>query len=150
MKLKHLVISILMIAAACFAAAAQTQVSSPKSQEIAKATTPGSKLATPDSTAAAPVLRAEDLLKVRDLQYKHAARAATLTKMEQQYEQLIKLQEADAQKLDTVIQEAAKASNIDLTKWQFEIEELKFVPRVQSPESGVRSSPPEKEKPKAP
>lgn len=127
MKLKHLVIAILVVVMSCVAIVAQQQ----RSDEIAKAATPDGRLRTSDS-AAAPEFPAEQKLLIRDVQYRHAQRAAQMKTLEQQYEQLQKLQQEDAGKVDTIVDGFAKSASVDLAKWIFDIEDLKFKPRINA------------------
>lgn len=118
--------NVLMLIA--FAMCCVTIVAQPseRGQEIAKNKTPPTAEA---PAPAAPAFKADDLLKIRDVQYRHAQRVAQMKVLEQQYTKLQTDQDADGQKVDQIIRDAAKAANIDLTKWSFDIEELKFVPR---------------------
>ncbi len=81
---------------------------------------------TPES---APALKTEDLLKVRDLQYQQAKRLLVMRQMEKEYKALQDAVDAGQQQMNEVISAGAKASNVDLTKWAFDPDALKFVAR---------------------
>ena len=130
MKVKHLVIAMALLLCVAFTISAQQK------SETAKAAIPDSKSESPKTDAgrdarapAAPEFKAEDLLKIRDIQYRNAQRAAQMKTLEQQYDQLQKLQDADIQKIDRVVNDAAKAAGVDLAKWIIDLEALKLVPR---------------------
>lgn len=112
-------------------------------QEVAK-TNAGKDAGAPQAGVpalrAAPALKTEDLLKIRDVQYRHAQRAAQMRAIEQAYTKLQGEQDADVQKVDVIIAAAAKDAKVDLTKWVFDIEELKFVPR-EKPAPAAQPSP---------
>lgn len=139
MRFKHLVITIALVVMSCAAIAGQTtSAQSAKSKEPSAAASPSALSSLP----AAPEFKAEDLLKIRDVQYRHAQRAAQMKILEQQYEQLQKAQEADRQKVDQIINDAARAANVDLTKWSLDIEELKFVSRDNKQAPATNAAPP--------
>jgi len=132
MKIKHLVISILMILSCAAASIAQsppaTAGGTDKRAAVAQALSPNSSPIV-SGVSETPALKTEDLLKIRDLQYSQAKRALQMKQYEAAYRQLQDDQMADARRIDDVIREAAKGASVDIEKWSFDADALKFVPR---------------------
>jgi len=82
-----------------------------------------------EANAAAPTLKTEDLLKVRDLQYQQAKRMLTMRQLEQEYKALKDAVDAGQQQMEEVVRAGAKAASIDLEKWRFDPDALRFVAR---------------------
>ena len=89
-----------------------------------------SQSATPSPTPQQqPALKTEDLLKVRDLQYQQAKRLLAMRQMEKEYKALQDAVDAGQRQMDEVIRAGAKAGNVDLEKWLFDSDSLRFVAR---------------------
>lgn len=132
MRIKSLVVSILVLMS-CAAVAAQTNaVAGARANAAAlggRASAQSNGEAGSDTGTPAPALKAEDLLKIRDVQYRHAQRAARMKAIEQEYSLLKTAQDADGQKVDAIITTAARDAKVDLAEWAFDIEGLRFIPR---------------------
>jgi hypothetical protein len=128
MKIKHLVISILLLVSCAAIGSSQQKPETGRDAGAPQAGMPALQ---------APALKAEDLLKIRDLQYAQAKRVQQMQQMEAVYKRLQDDQASDSRHIDDVIREAAKAANIDISKWVFDAETLKFVPRpAEKPQTG--------------
>jgi hypothetical protein len=87
-----------------------------------------------------PALKTEELLKIRDIQYDHAKRAARMKQIEELYERLQAEQAADAKRIDAVIVTGAQAAKINLETWIFNVDSLTFVLREKSAPAPVRKN----------
>jgi len=83
----------------------------------------------------APQLKAEDLLNIRNLQFDQAKRLLEMQSLKSRYEQLQNESQSFQPALRTMIEAAAKAANVDLTKWEFDSDSLKFVARPMPPKA---------------
>ena len=97
---------------------------------VGRAQSPGSTVKpVPPATAAAPQLKDAELLKIRNIQLNQAARTIRMQQLQAEFKDLAAANAVDGRAIDDVITTAAKASNIDLTKWIFDAEKLAFVER---------------------
>jgi hypothetical protein len=78
---------------------------------------------------AAPNLKTEDLLKIRELQYQQAKRALEMNEIEKRYALLQKQSDAWKDEMHAAIAAGAKAARVDLQKWDFDTDKLTFIPK---------------------
>ena len=115
--MKHLLIVVLMLS--CSAAVSAQQQTAVTADAAIKAA----------GDSAPPQLKAEDLLKIRNVQYEKVKRALQMTQIEAAYKALQEQQEAGSRRLDDLLTEAVKAAGVDTTKWIFDLEQLRFSER---------------------
>lgn len=144
MKVKHLVIAFLILLSASVLAPAQTPIAAVKeagrdarAPQPAMAALPGAAL--PEE--ATPVLSAEVLLQVRNIQIVQMQRSVQMVQMESQYAKLQQAQDADAQRFTALLAQEEKKAGIDAAKWEFDPVSLKFVPR-KPPAPATDAAPP--------
>ena len=145
MKFKSLVISTVMLAASIFAGCAAPAHAQTRTPEVAKAI-PNSRVQISDSKSedakavAAPELKAEDLLKIRDLQFQQARRLMQQQQMVREYEALQKQIEESREALRGAVDVALK--DVDRAKWDFDAETLKLIPHANPPAPATSAAPP--------
>jgi hypothetical protein len=79
--------------------------------------------------AAAPVVKSEELLKMRSLQYESAKRLVRMHQLQAEFEKLQNEQQSLAQQINAWIVAQAEALKVDLKKLQFDFDALRFVER---------------------
>jgi hypothetical protein len=94
---------------------------------------PEVKAAAREVKAAAPEVKAEDALKIRDLQYEQAKRAMEMRDLEERYQQLKTESDNWRTQMQAAIAAAAKSAGVDLAKWDFNIDTLKFTIKPPPP-----------------
>lgn len=74
-----------------------------------------------------PQIKSEDLLKFRNLQYEQAKRALRMQDLRNEFDRLNSEQQKIGTEIDNWIKEQAKVQNVDLAKYVFDSDQLKFV-----------------------
>lgn len=72
-----------------------------------------------------PAMKTEDQLRVRDLQYAQDKALLEIRQIEARFKEL----QASVRALNQQIDDAVRAAGVDPTKFVFDLDELKFVPR---------------------
>lgn len=151
MKIKVLVISILLLVSCVAVAGAQevAKTNAGKDGHPIAAAAPGTPSAgasqagmpaLPAALPAAPALKTESLFYIRDLQYEQAKLLLGMKQLEAQYKKLQEDVDRLGQSVNAIVEADAKAANIDLSKWSFDTDKLKFVPR-EKPAPATQPSP---------
>ena len=147
MRIKSLVISILLLVGCAAVAGAQevAKTNAGKDGHPIAAAAPGTPSAGAPQAGmpalpAAPTLKTESLFYIRDLQYEQAKLLLGMKQLEAQYKKLQEDVDRLGQSVNAIVEADAKAANIDLSKWSFDTDKLKFVPR-EKPAPATQPSP---------
>ena len=126
--MKKLAIALMVV---CFVLVAVVLVNAQAVAETGRQgeTETGSKTASSLPVAPSPSLPVSALLKIRDLQYQQAKRELEKQSLEKRYEQLQKESDTWKAEMSAAIAAGAKAAGVDLQKWDFDSDTLKFIPK---------------------
>jgi hypothetical protein len=76
-----------------------------------------------------PAMKPEDQLKIRNLQFQQDKKLLEQQRLEARYRQLQEEIKADETRINDAVQAGARAVGVDLSKFVFDLDLLKFVPR---------------------
>ncbi|HKO43322.1 MAG TPA: hypothetical protein VJU84_08530 [Pyrinomonadaceae bacterium] len=93
------------------------------------------------AVAIAPELTPEQLLKIRDLQYSQAKVVLEMRQLEARYKELQQQGATLQHELDRAVTDGAKSAGVDLDKWIFDTDKLKFVTRPNAKPETPNSKP---------
>lgn len=72
-------------------------------------------------------IKSDDLLILRNLQYEQAKRVIRMQELKSEFDKLNNEQQQISISINAWIKDQAKKQNVDLTKNQFDLDQLKFV-----------------------
>lgn len=119
----------LRIAAITLALIFMLPLSGGRGQEKSVPGAPGHIATGSPATPEAPQLKTEDKFKIRDLQYSQAKVALEMKRLEARYKELQQQGAVLQMDIDEAVTVAAKNAGVDLTRWIFDADKLKFVAR---------------------
>jgi len=109
---------------------------------------PDTTIVVPNSPAATgvlitPQMKLEDLLRIRSLQYEQDKKLLEIQRLQARYKELQEGIAADTQTINEAVRSGAQNANVDLSRYVFDLDALKFVPR---PAAAASPSPKPEEK----
>jgi hypothetical protein len=130
-------------------AAAQQAKPSPTPREPIVQTTPREGIADPlagGGQLLTPAMRAEDLLRIRNLQYEQDKKLIEMQQIEARYKELKDGIASDNAAINAAVRAGAEAVHADILKFVFDLDSLKLIPR-QPQASGSPTPQPKEKKP---
>ena len=92
------------------------------------------------AAAQAPVMKTEDQLRIRNLQFDQDKKLLEMKRLEAQYRELLLAVDRAQQQIENAVRDGARSAGVDLDKFQFDLDTLRFVPR---PARSPSTKPPE-------
>src|SRR5258708_5514837 len=82
-----------------------------------------------ESVLITPMLKLEDQLKIRGLQYEQDKKLLEIQRLEARYKELQEGVRSDAKNIEDTVRDGSRAAGVDLAKYVFDLDTLKVVPR---------------------